>query len=305
MNTIQNLKISNLSNFKKYSSLYLKLNKKDWKNSTYQKNKGIVKNRLSYFNEFDIQNIKVSDIRLWLSFINDVSNKSKKHYLSSLSMIFDIALQDELISKNPIIHLKKLQHTTPKIKPFTDEQTIEILRASKKYNIKFQLFLKIGFFTGMRTGEIISLKIKEIDLKNKIISINSTRSRFGENKPKTIYSIRNLPILNNFYEPLKDYIKNNKNNKYLFETQYHKPYRDTNVFTENFYKPILKSLKIPYRRIYNMRHTYATQMLLKNYVTPLELSRLLGHSSPKMVYDVYVNYINSNLKDFDRNIILY
>lgn len=294
-----------MSDFKQYSRLYLELNKKDWKNSTYEKNQGIVKNRLNYFNDFDIKNIKVSDIRLWLNFINDVSNKSKKHYLTCLNGIFDIALQDELISKNPIIHIKKLQHTTPRIKPFTDKQTIEILRASKKYNIKFQIFLQIGFFTGMRTGEIIALKINEIDLKNKIININSTRSRFGESTPKTIYSVRNIPILNNFYEPLKNYVNSHKNNKYLLETQYRQPYRDTNVFTENFYKPILKSLKISYRRIYNMRHTFATQMLLKNYVTPLELSRLLGHSTPKMVYDVYVNYINSNLQDFDRNITVY
>ena len=46
-------------------------------------------------------------------------------------------------------------------------------------------------------------------------------------------------------------------------------------------------------------------MLYGNYVTPVELSKLLGHSTPKMVYDVYVNYLNSNLKDFKRDISIY
>ena len=54
-----------------------------------------------------------------------------------------------------------------------------------------------------------------------------------------------------------------------------------------------------------MRHTYATSMLYGNYVTPVELSKLLGHSTPKMIYDVYVNYLNSNLKDFKRDISIY
>ena len=54
-----------------------------------------------------------------------------------------------------------------------------------------------------------------------------------------------------------------------------------------------------------MRHTYATSMLYQNFVTPVELSKLLGHSTPKMIYDVYVNYLNSNLKDFKRDISIY
>lgn len=54
-----------------------------------------------------------------------------------------------------------------------------------------------------------------------------------------------------------------------------------------------------------MRHTYATNMLYKNLVTPVELANLLGHSSTKMIYDVYVNYLNQNLDDFNRDINIY
>ena len=93
--------------------------------------------------------------------------------------------------------------------------------------------------------------------------------------------------------------------KYEDCSQYNEPYRDTGVFTSDFWKPILDELNLPYRRLYNMRHTYATSMLYGNYVTPVELSKLLGHSTPKMIYDVYVNYLNSNLKDFKRDISIY
>lgn len=291
--------------FSYYANLYLKFGKSEWKNSTFEKNKGIVKNRLSYFKSMDIKDIKPSIIRLWLNDISDVSNKSKKHYLNSLNQILKLALEDEIISKNPTIHLKKLHYYTPRIEPFTNNQVLDILRYSIKFSKKYQLFLKMGFYTGMRTGEIIALKIKDINLDNKTISINSTRSRFGENKPKTIYSIRTIPIINLLYYPLKSYISNHKNNTYLFETQYKKPYRDTNVFTQKYWKSTLKALNLKYRRLYNMRHTYATNMLYQNLVTPVELAKLLGHSTPKMIYDVYVNYLNSNLKNFDRSIEIY
>ncbi|MCD8212987.1 MAG: site-specific integrase [Campylobacter sp.] len=290
------------TSFKHYADLYLKFGSNDWKYSTYCKNEGIVKNRLSCFFDYDIKDIKPSIIRLWLNSIVDVGSKSKKHYLNSLSCIFNIALQDEIIDKNPIVYLKKLTYTAPKIEPFTDNEVQAILQESKRYGLNFRLFIYIGFFTGMRTGEILALKNSDIDLENRIISINATRSRFGETLPKTKKSIRKIPILNALYSVLKDR-KNTK--EYLLETQYGLPYRDCYIFQHNYWLPILKKLNINYRRPYTMRHTYATNMLYRNLITPVELANLLGHSSTKMIYDVYVNYLNRNLNDFDRNISIY
>lgn len=290
--------------FRYYSDMYLKFGKNEWKNSTYIKNKGIVEKRLFYFFDYEIEKIKVSDIKIWLNLIDDVSNKSKKHYLNSLNNIFNLALEDEVILKNPMNYLKKLHHQTPKIEPFNDDEVINILNLSKSYNLNFQCFLYLGFFTGMRTGEILALKVKDIDFKNKTISINATRSRFGEGSPKTIYSIRKIPIINVLYEFLLNFIKTKNPNLYLLETQYHKPYRDCHIF-QGFWSEILSNLNIKYRRPYTMRHTYATSILNQNLLTPLKLAKFLGHSNPKMIYDVYVNYLNSNLKDFNRDLNLY
>jgi len=126
-----------------------------------------------------------------------------------------------------------------------------------------------------------------------------SRSRHGESTPKTRYSIRELPII----ELLLSYIRelyNLHDHEYLFKTQYNQPYRDTHVFTEKFWRVSLKKLNIEYRRPYNTRHTYATNMLYRNLVTPVQLAQLLGHASTQMVYDVYVNY-----SDFDRSIEIY
>lgn len=290
--------------FDYYANLYLEFGFKTWKASTYDKNKGIVKNRLSYFSNMQITEIKPSFIKMWLNSIDDVSNKSKKHYISALSQIFQIALQDEVISKNPIIHLQHLHHSTPKIQPFSNDEVQAILEKAKEYNLNFQIFLYLGFFTGMRTGEILALKIKDIDLDNLIISINATRSRHGENTPKTLKSVRQVPILKSFEKILRDFISNNKERKYLLETQYHKPYKDCGIF-QGFWAQILGYLRIKYRRPYTMRHTYATFMLSNNYATPVKLAALMGHSTPKMIYTVYVNYLNQNLKDFNRDLVLY
>lgn len=294
-------------NFKYYAYLYLKLGRTDWKFSTFCKNEGIVNNRLSFFFDKEIEEIKPSDVRSWLSDITDVGSKSKKNYLNCLNGVFTLALEDEAIDKNPVIHIKKLIYTAPKIEPFTNTEVLNILEEAKKYSFKFRLFIAVGFFTGMRTGEIIALKNQDVDMVNRIITINATRSRFGESSPKTIKSVRRVPILNRLYDLF--WVKfgrcQNLTYEYLLETQYHEPYRDCNVFLEKCWKPILKDLGIRYRRPYTMRHTYATNMLIRNLITPPELAALMGHSSVKMIYDVYVNYLNSNLSEFKRDIEIY
>lgn len=291
--------------FKKYSTLWLSLGQKNWKPSTYDKNCGIVKNRLKDFSELEIDEIKPSFIRLWLASIDDVSNKSKKHYISALSGIFTLALQDEVINRNPITFLKSLQHTSPRIEPFSNDEVSQILFESKKYSKNFQVFIRLGFFTGMRTGEILALKLSDIDFVNETISINKTRSRFGEGSPKTPKSVRKVPILKNLRQVLLNLIDNKiLSSGYLLENQYGRPYRDSQIFQEIWAK-ILADLGIKYRRPYTMRHTYATFMLSSNYVTPVRLAALLGHSTPKMIYNVYVNYINQNLNDFNRDLSLY
>ena len=294
-------------NFKYYADLYLKLGRTDWKFSTFCKNEGIVNNRLSFFFDKEIEEIKPSDVRSWLSDITDVGSKSKKNYLNCLNGVFTLALEDEAIDKNPVIHIKKLIYAVPRIEPFTNTEVLKILEEARKYPFKFRLFIAIGFFTGMRTGEIIALKNQDVDMVNRIITINATRSRFGESSPKTIKSVRRVPILNRLYDLF--WVKfgrcQNLTYEYLLETQYHEPYRDCNVFLEKCWKPILKDLGIRYRRPYTMRHTYATNMLIRNLITPPELAALMGHSSVKMIYDVYVNYLNSNLSEFKRDIEIY
>ena len=290
--------------FQKYADLYIALNQDDWKPSTLDKNQGIIEKRLQSFMKFDISDIRASTIKLWYKTLDDVGNKSKRSYLSVLKCIFDVALHDEIIDKNPMVHVKTPKYHAPRINPFSPLEVQRIFEASKDLNFNFVYFIAMGFFTGMRTGEILALKRCEVDLKKRIIKVNSTRSRFGENSPKTFGSKRELPILDSLYPYIEKMYKRNNDN-YMMTTQYQTPYRDTHVFAVFWWKPLLKSLGISYRRPYNMRHTFATNMLYKELCTPVELSQYLGHSSVQMIYDVYVSYIQGHFTTFDKTISIY
>jgi integrase len=289
--------------FDHYANLYLKFKERELKNSTFEKYQRIIELRLlPVFNNIPVTDIKTSDIKLWLLDIEDVGGKSKRIYISVLKGIFNEALYDELIEKNPVSRIRPPKMDKPPIHPFTSQEVHDIIQTADMSN--YRNYLNIAFFTGMRSGEIIGLKKEDIDLKNKILQVRRTRSRFGESSPKTRGSLRDIPILDSLM-PLIEELYNSHNHDYLFKTQYNEPYRDTNVFVDRYWKPSLESLNIEYRRPYNTRHTYATNMLYRNLVTPVELAQLLGHSSTEMVFNIYVAYLDQNYKTFDRSISIY
>lgn len=289
--------------FDHYANLYLKFKEKELKNSTFEKYKSIIELRLlPFFKEIPVTEIKTSDVKLWLLDVDDVGGKSKRIYISVMKGILDEALYDELIEKNPVSRIRPPKMDKPPIHPFTAQEVHDIIQTAEMSN--YRNYLNIAFFTGMRSGEIIGLKKDDIDLKNKILQVRRTRSRFGESEPKTRGSKRDIPILDSLF-PLIEELYNSHDHDYLFKTQYNEPYRDTNVFVDRYWKPSLESLNIEYRRPYNTRHTYATNMLYRNLVTPVELAQLLGHSSTEMVFNIYVAYLDQNYKTFDRSISIY
>lgn len=290
--------------FQKYANLYLQLNEDDWKPSYLYKNKLILENRFDEFQNMNIQDIKASTIKLWYKKIDNVGNKSKGNYLSVLKGILDVALHDEIIDKNPMVHVKFPQYHAPRINPFNSDEVKQILEGAEIYNPNLLYFLAMGFFTGMRTGEILALKRSEIDFENKIIHIRSTISRFGDAKPKTFGSTRDIPILDSLYPHIVKMFER-ENDTYMMTTQFGNPYHDTHIFVNNWWKPLLKSLGITYRRPYNMRHSFATNMLYRQLCTPVELSQYLGHSSVQMIYDVYVTYIQGHFSTFKTDISVY
>jgi integrase len=289
--------------FSHYADLYLQFKEHELKPSTYYKYQNILASRIApYFNDKKISDIKPSDIKLWLYNIDDVGAKSKKHYIGVLSGIFQEALFDDVISKNPVRQIRMPKYERPTISPFTADEVYMILNHAQNFNYKH--YLAIAFYTGMRSGEIIALKKSDIDFKNRLISVSRSRGIFGESTPKTKFSVRQIPIIDSLL-PYLQTIYDSHDYEYLFITQYKKPYRDNNVFTYKFWIPSLEELNIPYRRPYNTRHTYATNMLYNELVSPVQLAQLLGHANTKMVYDVYVNYLDKKFDNFDKSIQIY
>lgn len=186
-----------------------------------------------------------------------------------LVSIFQLAMEQEYISKNPLSKTPDIPNPKKgEVEYFTDEQLRLIWKELDEKWVKFFKFITL---TGLRNGEIINLTWKnlKLDSQNPRIIITS-----GEKWTTKTGNTRSIPLSKN----AQKIIENQKDK--------HKEF----VFTDEKGNPVTKDL--PLKRIkkalkkiglegnvHKFRHTFASHFMMKKAGTIYELSKLLGHTS--------------------------
>jgi len=194
------------------------------------------------------------------------------------------AMMDDLIKINPFTRVKLPRNEEVKQKkPFNQEEIFSIISAVTE---SMRCFFAIGFFTGMRTGEIIGLKWKDVNWDERIIKIRRSRRQGTETKPKTKSSIRDVEIIDVLFPYLT---RVDEASVYIFETSRGKPFNTTAKIGVWYWRPALEKLGIEYRNLYQMRHTFAS-MMISHGEDILWVSNMLGHKDSSMTLQKYARY---------------
>jgi len=275
--------------FKTYAEKWLKLNSSGKSEATIKEYKYIVNTYLiTYFGNEYIDKIKREDIKKLQSDLLENNHIELAHKcIRYMRTICNEAIIDDYLIKNPCLNIKepKLVHKEKEI--LTKEQDELLLKSQHKY----APFFRILRYTGMRREEITALTANDVNLKNKTISINKAVS-FASNQPKLKETknkkSRIVPILDLIYNDVEKIINECKENKrtYLFTKQ-----TDNKMLSQEAIRcmtnSICKELGFTFTP-HQLRHSYCT-MLYYSGIKIKETQNLMGHSSAKMVYDLYAH----------------
>ncbi len=240
-----------------------------------------------------IKAIKPSELAIWQNKLsNTLASKTVKTIRTIFNTILEDAVRDDVIIKNPFTHIKSpILVDVREKKPFSIEEIFKILEGADE---KMMAFFALGFFTGMRTGELIGLKWEDVDFEENIIKVRRSRRQGVETLPKTVNSIRDVEIIDALLPYLKAHREQCKAEQvYIFETYKGEPFNTTDKITVWYWKPLLESLGIPYRNPYQMRHTFAS-MMISNGEDILWVSNMLGHKDSSMTLEKYARYVKRN-----------
>ena len=201
---------------------YVELN---LRTNTITNYKGIVENYLKP--SLGIYKLKSLTPSILQNYINKkYINGSSKSMLKRISSVLNLSLKYavhpcKFIKENPMQYIsmpKYEKKNTEEVKTITLEEFNTIIDRFPE-TTDYYLPLMIGFYTGCRIGEVLSLTWDDIDFKNKTISINKSLIFNDDNKQwyfgptKTFTSNRTIKIGDTLINILKKFKKKQMENK--------------------------------------------------------------------------------------------
>lgn len=131
--------------------------------------------RGSNLGKMSIQNIKktnIVDFYLQLQ-NNDLSYGTITFYQKVMSAIFNMAIDEEFISKNPTLRaLDQIEGSQKKKEVLTAEEQESLIKFAKKNNPDMYRKLVFLIDTMCRVSEFSGITWKDINMKERIVSIN-------------------------------------------------------------------------------------------------------------------------------------
>lgn len=203
----------------------------------------------------------------------------------------------QMINKNVADMVELPKKKSYQAKTLNDEDIPAFINAFKDTEIYISVMLALSL--GLRRGEALGLRWKDIDFKGKTITINQTilhiKSGYVFHNPKTEKSHRSILISDLVIKLLINQKKKQNENKLMLG----QAYNDYDLVTcradgtpinpatfSHMFSTVLTKNELPNIRFHDLRHTNATLMLKSNIPAKIASERL-GHSTIGITLDLY------------------
>ena len=302
---LEELRLGNTQNTIKNRRIFKEISTLDMIAEQYHKNrelhlspenlrdaKALYNNHISPFiGDKDIESITDSDIEnIMLQKKDTLSHRTINIIVEKISTIFNFSIKKKLFSgSNPARSIEKLSENNERTRFLSTEEINELLKNVKTNDILY-LFTVLSLTTGGRLKTICDIKIQDIDLKHKII---------------TLYDFKNKTNYQGFIKDdkfftrlLKKHMKDKNPTDFLLGREtlvaiYRYIQRTLSKILDTlFNQALLKSLdnyslaeQAEKRRnkvvIHTLRHTFASQLVING--TPIfTVQNLMNHKDLKM-----------------------
>lgn len=277
--------------YKDILSIWLDEKKMEVRNSTIQNYQRCI-NRwiIPQMGFLNVEDITRSDLQ---NFILNFSSNHKQNTVINLTKPLSGSLiwseENGYLKINPWKGVKIPKDFSEKeIKVFTKEEISLLLEAKHYQQVKKDMII-LGYRTGMRIGEILTLRWDDINFNEGFITVKRTLSGYKNNvpeitEPKTRKSRRRIDLDK---VTLKMLTKRKYNSEgYVFCK------KDGNIYSRQAINlpRMCRSIGIEPRSFHSLRHTHAT-ILLAAGIHPKIVQERLGHAKVSTTLDTYSHLI--------------
>jgi integrase len=224
-----------------------------------------------------------------------------KRILGALSCVFTFALRRGYVATHPFHRLERDERPHPLR---SDQRVLTRTELARLFNAcprRYRPLLLTGAYTGMRLSEVLGLSWDDVDFAAGVIHVRHqlARGRRGvpphRIAPKTRASLREIPLLPQLATVLRQHKRGSRftsGSDYVFATG-----NGTAFLHHNVSKRLMRraatgaGLDRPGRRVrfHDLRHTFASHLIIDIRLDVVQVSRILGHARTSMTLDTYTH----------------
>jgi integrase len=230
--------------------------------------------------------------------------RSVRHAHSVVHNALKQAVKWDIIKRNPsdLVELPKVAHIERRV--LSPDEAIDFLKTAD--NKRYGLVFEFALLTGMRPEEYLALQWSDVDYERGTASVRRAlvrhKKRVSFEETKTARSRRLIPLPEQLIKKLSAHKREQAAARLklgslwqafdlVFCSETGTPLSIPNL-TYRYFRPILKEAKLPRIRLYDLRHTCATLLLVEE-VNPKVVSERLGHSTTVLTMDTYSHVLPS------------
>ncbi len=275
---------------------WLEINDPRWQPGTKERYQGIVREYLRPLHQLPLDRVDRSRIkRLLAEMLKIRAPKTVELTYAVVSGIFSEANDLGYTDQNPAHGLLK-KVLPPKNKralkepdPFTRQDLEKFLWAAwEKLPEPLALVLEVMAMAGMRLGEALAIRWDNLDAANSQYLITETVRR-GYGPPKS--GKRLIDLEEGLVTKLESYIKKLRQESLAAGTEANYLFPGISQrLVQGAMRRACLAAKLRIRHPHDLRHTYATLLLMDHY-SPAYVQKQLGHHSISMTVDTYGHWI--------------
>lgn len=281
---------------KDYAEIWFKADKATAAIATQEMYRNLIKNHLGTLAYVRLKDLTHNAIQIQINAKADRPNIQKKLAVM-INAICESAVKNKLLGVNPCGELSLTEHEAKSKRVITAAEMDIIAHAD--LTLIERAFIDVLRGTGMRPAEVYALTWSDVDFKAKTIHVNKSLTFQGTEPvvkyPKTKCGTRDLQAPTWVFNSLKILkgtsiglvIFAGENGRYMSKAAYKNMY---NVLMRKCFGGGKYDRQWNKIDMYCFRHTYATNLVKSIPLIDIkEIQRLMGHSSPKVLMDIYAH----------------
>jgi integrase len=242
--------------------------------------------------------VTITHARSQRTVIRAMSSASLRYVHAVLYGAFEQAVNWHLIARNPAAGATLPRTDVPEMRPLAPDEARHFLEAVRGHPLEALFVLAVA--TGMRQGELLALRWRDLDWSARRVAVHHTLVRMGAQwwlgDPKTVTSRRSIDLTDPTLEVLRTH-RIRQAEQLL--TIGHRVTGDDLIFTDasgdplwgrhvttRQLQPLLRGAELPRIRFHDLRHTFATLQLAAG-TNPKIVSEMLGHKEVHITLDRY------------------